>query len=318
MCETFKKEFTLSNVGFSHSDSDSLVFSQWKWNAGIYLSYRLLTAGYALFAFIYIFREVENPQHTLMAYVTIWSFLILTIYLVMSVFVTSYHILTSRGRSRSVCKTSVLPKAAYSVSNGVSTGLSNTGFTVDGNTADVVIDVNEKIAPTPYGTNKQNDVESATSTLSVKSEVTWYMIMTWTLADIVYVFAFIVTVVYFGALYPSIGHTSYGDVNVHGVNSFLVLIDAFIVARPVRLLHALYPALYGLCYVVFNTVYWTFDKDNNVLYPNVLDWNHPEITSAFIVGLTLVGIPLFQLMHFGIYIIRLYIYKRIYGSEVPG
>ncbi|KAH3880539.1 uncharacterized protein LOC127878330 isoform X2 [Dreissena polymorpha] len=279
----------------------------------------MLTAGYALFAFIYTFLKVKNPQHNLMTYLTIWSFLILTIYLVMSVFVTSYHIyMTSRGRSRSVCKKSVLPKAAYSVLNGISTGLSNTGFTDKSNAGDVVKDVNEKIAPTPYGTNNQNDVESATSSLSVKSEVTWYMIMTWIFADIVYVFALIVTVVYFGALNPSIGRTSYGDVNVHGVNSVLVLIDAFVVARPVRLLHALYPALYGLCYVVFNTVYWTFDKDNNVLYPYVLDWNHPGITSAFIVGLTLVGIPFFQLMHFGIYKMRLYIYKRIYGSEVPG
>ena len=150
------------------------------------------------------------------------------------------------------------------------------------------------------------------------NRTSWYMKVTWFLADVIYVFAIIVTVVYFTALFPNIGATEGSffihDLNVHAFNTVQILIDIAIVARPVRLLHVLYPLLYGVIYVIFSIIYWSKDKENNVLYPNILDWNKPGTTILFMILLTLLGLPVLQLMLFGLYRLRLYIYKRLYET----
>ena len=139
-----------------------------------------------------------------------------------------------------------------------------------------------------------------------------YMKLTWCLADIVYVFGIIVTLIYFFALFPSIGITNgfIHDLNMHAFNSLQIIIDVAIVARPVRLLHIIYPLLYGACYLIFSVIFWLQDKKNNVLYPNVLDWNKPGTTMTYVVLLTFLGLPLLQLFHFGVYRLRLSIKGR--------
>ena len=146
-------------------------------------------------------------------------------------------------------------------------------------------------------------------------QVTWYMKITWVLADILYVFALVVTIVYFTALYPLVGETNFIDINVHGINSVFVLLDAFLVARPVRLLHIVYPLIYGAIYVLFSTVYWSTNKEVNVLYPGVLDWNHPTQTAIVISGLCFIALPLLHMLHFGIYRLRLFMFRKMYEVD---
>ena len=150
-----------------------------------------------------------------------------------------------------------------------------------------------------------------------KKSTTWYMKLTWFLGNILYVFGIIVTLVYFTALFPSIGVTDgfIHDLNMHAFNSLQILIDIVIVARPVRLLHVIYPFLYGVCYLIFSVIYWSEDKKNNVLYPGVLDWNEPRQTGIFMGLLAVLGIPLLQLIFFGIFRLRLYVYKHTYGTD---
>ncbi|KAL4227183.1 hypothetical protein ACF0H5_015156 [Mactra antiquata] len=154
-----------------------------------------------------------------------------------------------------------------------------------------------------------------TSLDSTDAQITPLMKVTWTLGNIVQVCAIIVTVVYFSALYPAVGHTSFIDQNYHSMNTLFMLLDTCITARPVRLLHVVHPIGYGLLYIVFSVIYWSFDHVNNILYPGVIDWNSPGWTILWVASLTFFGIPLIQLAYFGAYKLRLYIYKRIYGVE---
>jgi hypothetical protein len=43
---------------------------------------------------------------------------------------------------------------------------------------------------------------------------------------------------------------------VHANNSVLMMIDLFVVAHPIRLLHCCYPIVFGICYAVFSVIYY--------------------------------------------------------------
>ena len=105
------------------------------------------------------------------------------------------------------------------------------------------------------------------------------------------------------------------DLNVHGLNSVLMLLDLAVCARPTRILHVLHAHAYGITYAAWSAVYWSLDHERNVLYPNVLDWNQPGVTMGVVAGLALVGIPVLQLFNLGVFKLRLYVYERVYGEK---
>lgn len=232
-----------------------------------------------------------------MAFLTVWSYLVLTLYLVTTAITTVVHHL--RQDLADFHRHGELQNRKPAVST---IGLTNTSFTDSEKQTVITSDSGNRNLQEPQ------DMQNS-------DQVTWYMKTTWVLADVVYVFSLIVTVVYFTALFPLIGKTNFIDLNVHGLNSVFVLVDAFLVARPVRLLHVLYPFIYGAIYLVFSTIYWSTNKEVNVLYPGVLDWNHPAQTAVVITCLCLIGLPLLQLFHFGIYRLRLHIFRKIYDVE---
>lgn len=275
----------------------------------MFLVFRLVCAGYCVFAATQLFVVAESPDHSLLAYLTVWTYLLLTCYFVTSALVTSYRFCKGRTRRRTADDTPNFVNQKQL--NGVNSfGISNVSY-------------DEEYKSGQYANATTNGHAGSAVSIPMRPQIDyelapWYMKIVWLNGSVVYVFSLVVTVVYFGALYPAIGHTNYVDVNMHGVNSFLMLLDAFMVARPVRLLHAIYPVLYGACYLVFSAIYWSVDKQKNVLYPNVLDWNHPGITAGVTSVLTFVVIPLLQLLHYGIYRLRLVMYKAIYKTDFNG
>ena len=150
------------------------------------------------------------------------------------------------------------------------------------------------------------------------ARMTWYHGLLWVAHDTVSGAAPVVTIIYFAFLYPSLldENSEFAgsalDINLHGINSVIMLVDNFVSAVPVRLMHIIYPMIYGLIYVVWSLIYFYMDKGNNVLYEYVLDWNYPEITIPVIIGITLVLMPLLQLLWYGLYRLRLYIFQKCY------
>lgn len=120
----------------------------------------------------------------------------------------------------------------------------------------------------------------------------------------------IVTVVYFVAVFPTRHRgVSTEDVNVHMMNSVIVLLELTFTALPIRLLHVVYTWLYGMIYVAFSAVYWYSDHAN-VMYPGVLDWNQPVTTIIVLVVLMFVGVPILQAFLFLIYRLRVLIHRQ--------
>lgn len=143
-----------------------------------------------------------------------------------------------------------------------------------------------------------------------------YMKFSWFLFCIATPAAVIVSVVYFASVFPNYhrNYLNFEDANLHLMNSVLVVLEFTLAAFPFRLLHIVYVYCYGLAYVVFSVIYWAFDN-SNVLYPRVLDWNHPVSTIIVMVVLFVVGFPLMQLILFGIYQLRKSIYTRCFHQH---
>lgn len=148
-----------------------------------------------------------------------------------------------------------------------------------------------------------------------RSDIPWYMKVNWVLFNIVAIGAPMVTVVYFVALYPQIykdgGQIGPEDLNLHLMNSVLVLLEIIFAAYPVRIFHAFHVVIFGILYGIFSLIFWAVDH-SNVLYPEVLNWNYPLQTSLILLLLVFIAVPGLQILLFGIYRLKLAIYHRMY------
>lgn len=281
----------------------------------VYLIYRVLTSVYTITIFSLI---LTKDMHDIMAYLTTWTYILLTLYFLVSAFNAVFY--TCRGHERQLSDVESTAFAFNRSETMVKQSYDNIAYV-------------DRAANDPIQRSHSNNIsrdacdsvssmhESENRTLENASvandrDITITMKIAWVLGNSIQVFAIIVSLIYFIVLFPPIGHTDFWDVNLHGVNSFLVITDTCLTARPVRLLHVFHPMIYGVCYVIFSVIYWSYDHVNNVLYPNVLDWNYPGTTMIWVLSLAFVAIPLFQLIYFGLYRLKLHIYYRYIERNV--
>ena len=104
------------------------------------------------------------------------------------------------------------------------------------------------------------------------------------------------------------------DFTVHACNSIYILIDFFITAMPIRLLHFWYSILYGLLYVVFSLIYLgaggTDKAGNNYIY-SILDFFGNPGAAFALAGLSVfVFAPLLWLLIYGIYNLRTFLNRK--------
>ncbi|XP_008199214.1 protein rolling stone-like [Tribolium castaneum] len=96
--------------------------------------------------------------------------------------------------------------------------------------------------------------------------------------------AFEITIMYWSLIYDE----KVVDVNamtffVHANNSVLMMIDLFVVAHPIRLLHCCYPVVFGICYVVFTVIFYAAGgttTEGQVIIYDILDWRKPGTTTV--------------------------------------
>lgn len=148
-------------------------------------------------------------------------------------------------------------------------------------------------------------------------QLPWYFKITWILYGIASSAAVMVTAVFFIFLWPmmnSAGGIDMMNLQLHGINSVIIIIEHFVSAVPIRLYHYIYPLIYGLMYLIFSLIFWAVDH-NHVIYPEVLDWNKPGPTVVMVVILAIVVLPLLQLFYFVVYKIKIFIYKHLVLSD---
>ena len=104
----------------------------------------------------------------------------------------------------------------------------------------------------------------------------------------------------------------------HSLNSAYVLIDLFICASPIRILHMLYPIVFGFVYAVFNVSYFLADGEGHdgkdYIYRD-MHWEEGPLKSL---GMCLVGFVVaatMQIVLFAVYELRLYVYSLCYNDK---
>ncbi|XP_068759937.1 uncharacterized protein [Montipora capricornis] len=168
-----------------------------------------------------------------------------------------------------------------------------------------------------YGTFEDSNQDSNSQTVSVAlhehvSEYpqSWNHKVTWLLYSITSNNSILVTVVFWTLLYSGY-EVGEPDIAFHLLNSVFMLIETFLSSIPVRLLHVVYAMLYGSLYCLFTVVYWllggTNDAGDSYIYP-ILDYsNDPRLAAILIVLYGFVGLPVAQLIHFGLFKLRCYL-----------
>lgn len=141
----------------------------------------------------------------------------------------------------------------------------------------------------------------------------WYLCLVWVLFSAASSSAVVVSAVFYVALLPQLQGAdglSLENLQVHLLNSVLVLLEHWVTGVPYRLLHVVYPLIYGVIYALFSVVYWAIDH-GHVIYPDILDWNKPGPTVGYVLLIGVVLIPLVHGLFFSLYKLRVFIFSRI-------
>ena len=107
----------------------------------------------------------------------------------------------------------------------------------------------------------------------------------------------------------------------HLANSVYVLLDLFITAMPVRLLHVIYPSIYAVVYCVFTVIYWAAGGVNVSEFHYVyefMDWNKAKSTGPKVAGVICLGVPLGHLVFWSLHMMRVAIYANYCVNEERG
>ncbi|CAM9518824.1 unnamed protein product [Laminaria digitata] len=99
------------------------------------------------------------------------------------------------------------------------------------------------------------------------------------------------------------------DVNAHLFFAGIMLVDQLLVASRFRFRDLWKAELFAMAYLIFNISYYYIEPSGSKLIYYILDWGrNPGVAVAYSLGTLLVLIPLFALVHYGLFRLRECIY----------
>ncbi|GLV39931.1 uncharacterized protein CBL_10827 [Carabus blaptoides fortunei] len=139
----------------------------------------------------------------------------------------------------------------------------------------------------------------------------------WALNTIAVNGAVFVSLVYWTMVFdPRIDSLSVINIFTHAINAVILLVDYFIVAHPIRLLHFYIPCCFNLIYVAFSIMYYllsgTDKHDRHFIYA-ILDWKTPQSTIKNLLFTVFLVLVLHIFLYFYI-LLRMFIAKNRFKS----
>ncbi|KAL8600104.1 hypothetical protein ACOMHN_009711 [Nucella lapillus] len=294
-CPSLREEFRLKMFGFSGVRAERFCYFQWRLPVAVYMVYRLVVMVYGLFWLIFAsVRHGKTPQGW-GAYLTVWTYTMLNIYLIAHFLAsTLHHLITMYQRHH------IMRPCSYLFQRPSTTAHAHM-FLGHG-----------------HGRVSMGDYEALPGSEGMMGEgeevavLPWYLWPVWMLFSIVSSAALMVTIVFFVFLFP--GLPSYPRIGLenlqeHLLNSIIIVIEHLLSAAPYRLLHMVYPFVYGLIYMCFSLFYW-MDDHRHVMYP-ILDWNKPGPTVGYVLMVGFVFIPVLHTFFFAVHKVKMAIHRRM-------
>lgn len=170
-----------------------------------------------------------------------------------------------------------------------------------------------ELCTTPSFWDEDRTIENDEDPITSLYTLPWYFKLTYIIYSIASSASILVTVMFFAFLWPQM-HPSKGidmiNLQLHGINSVIVIVDLLIHCIPIRLLHAVYLIVYGLIYLVFSAIFYAAGN-HKAIYPNLLDWDSPGKTIGMVFGVAFVGAPIIYIFMYIVHVIKLKLYHEV-------
>ena len=284
------------------------------------VGYRLLLALYCVCWIIY--SIISDTTWKWFIFLTDWTFFCVTSYFIWSTVISVIYWIHSCKATNHEPQEQCLAEERGNFSTEQSSAATSCYLTPrqsasadssDGLLEEQYYDVFEDTGPL-HATDqeiRQNDSSThADHACDVDYSQAWYHKVSWLFFIIAANNSLPVTVVYWTLLYTGF-HVGEIDITFHLLNSVFMLTETCLSSIPVRIFHMVYAMLYGILYVLFSVVYWllggTNDSGDRFIYP-ILDYGGEPYTAVVLVVLFgVVGLPVAQLVHFGLFKLRSYL-----------
>lgn len=144
-------------------------------------------------------------------------------------------------------------------------------------------------------------------------------ITAWILFDIVFGASCLVMILFWVFLYdPDYDESSPGKSfrawNGHLVNFLIPLIDFIYHRIPIRILHSVYPVVYGFIYLMFTAIYYAESK--KYVY-SILDWAEKPGKSTGIALASIVAVIVFQFVFYSFHRLKLKLMDGKSTTAIP-
>lgn len=144
-----------------------------------------------------------------------------------------------------------------------------------------------------------------------KDDLQWFHRLCWVVFSAIFSIEILVTIVYWSFLSHIATSSPAANIHQHVMNTVLMLIDLFVNAVPIRLLHVIYAMMYGVTYTLFTLILHGAGV-MSVYYPGLLDWrSSPGASAGLCIGLVVAAIPITHSVVFGLYHLRMYIARLL-------
>lgn len=306
-CAHIRNEFRAKKFWLNDVHPARFATFQWRLPPIIYLLYRLALAVYADTWLIYTATDYGavvsgNGVYSWPVYLTNWTYTMLCLYLTLHaltalVFMCTRPVVFWRSLSMTEHRALFKELEVYpSLWGG---------------------DAYEQI---PSQDNAEDGELSYGETSTRTNLVPVYFKLVWILFNIVSSCSIMVTLVFFIFLWPELATDNQpldmDNLQLHGINSVIVLIECLVTAVPVHFLHYVYPLIYGIVYIIFTAIFFGAGNKDPI-YPNVLDWNSDQVGKTLIMVLVIgfVVLPLLQLFFLIIYKLKIVLFKWVSAAE---
>ncbi|XP_052089911.1 protein rolling stone-like [Mytilus californianus] len=134
----------------------------------------------------------------------------------------------------------------------------------------------------------------------------WYLRFSWFLFETSNTIAITVTIGLYSIHIPTKDPPS---IEFHAINTVYVVLNLFVSAKPVRVLHLIYPMIFAGIYILFTVVYQPV-ANNTAIYSE-LDWNEESQTIAALFVTVVIVVPLMHVSLYAFYVTKTIIHAKL-------
>ena len=146
----------------------------------------------------------------------------------------------------------------------------------------------------------------------------WYQKVYWVLYSVTITVTIFAIIAYWGLVYdPVIEPITYANLLKHLITGVMAVVDLFVTAIPIRVLHVIYPITYTVIWILFGGIYYvaggTDVYGNRYIYEVLNYETYPARAIGLAIVVAFVCIPALYLCVFGLYLLReglLYLVKK--------